>query len=113
MYTVMDTYKTQYRLFNWATVAIYVLTIIAMLGVSTTVPGYLNILRAGIQLYVGIFLLYRFHPFRTDKSNFSELDRKVAYTAGAFITMTTILGTTLNRYIENTKEHAKHIILTR
>lgn len=109
----MDTYKTQYRIFNWATVAIYVLTIIAMLGVSSTVPEYLNNLRAVIQIYVGIFLLYRFNPFRTDKSNFSELDRKVAYTAGAFITMTTILGTTLSRYVENTKNKARDFILTR
>lgn len=84
-----------------------------MLGVSTTVPDYLTILRAVIQIYVGIFLVYRFNPFRTDKNKFSELDRRVAYTAGVLITMTTILGTTLNRYIENTKEHAKHIILTR
>ena len=111
MCTVMDTYKTQYRLFNWTTVAIYVLTIIAMLGVSTTVPEYLSILRAGIQIYVGLFLLYRFHPFRTTQNTFSELDRKVAYTAGAFITLTTILGTTLNSFLEKTKDETKDIIM--
>ena len=106
----MDTYKTQYRIFNWAIIAIYVLTIAAMLGISSTAPEYLNILRAGIQIYVGLFLIYRFHPFRTGKNNFSELDRKVAYTAGAFITMTTILGTTLNRYLEKTKKKTEEII---
>ena len=106
----MDTYKTQYRIFNWAIIAIYVLTIAAMLGISSTAPEYLYILRAGIQIYVGLFLLYRFHPFRTDKNNFSELDRKVAYTAGVFIITTTILGTTLNRYIEKTKKKTEDII---
>ena len=105
----MNTYKTQYRLFNLSIAAVYLLTFITMLGVSKLAPEYLSMLRASIQVYVGLFLLYRFHPFRTSKAIFSELDRKVAYTAGIFITMTTILGSTLNRYIEYTKENATQI----
>jgi len=99
----MNTYKTQHIIFNLVTIAIYLLTALTMFGVSTSAPEYLNILRSGIQLYVGVFLLYRFHPFRTNVDTFSELDRKVVFTAGAFIAMTTILGTTLNRYMNKAK----------
>ena len=106
----MNTYQTQYTMFNWATVAVYVLTALAMFGISASAPAYLNNLRAAIQMYVGIFLLYRFHPFRTVSAKFSELDRKVAFAAGAFIAMTTILGATLNRYLQKTKETAEAII---
>jgi uncharacterized membrane protein YdfJ with MMPL/SSD domain len=109
----MNTYETQYTMFNWATVAVYVLTALAMFGVSASAPAYLNYLRAGIQIYVGLFLLFRFHPFRTTGAKFSELDRKVAFTAGAFIAMTTILGATLNRYLEQTKDKAKDVIVSR
>ena len=100
-------------MFNWATVAVYVLTALAMLGISASAPAYLSTLRAAIQIYVGLFLLFRFHPFRTAGAKFSELDRKVAFTAGAFIAMTTILGTTLNRYLKKTKEKAKAVIAPR
>lgn len=74
-----------------------------MVGVYASAPEYLSILRSTIHLYVGVFLLYRFHPFRTNTDTFSELDRKVVFTAGAFIAMTTILGTSLNRYINKAK----------
>ena len=97
-------------MFNWATVAVYVLTALAMFGISTSAPSYLNNLRAAIQIYVGLFLLFRFHPFRTASAKFPELDRKVAFTAGAFIAMTTILGVTINRYLQKTKEKAEAII---
>lgn len=110
MCTVMNTYETQYTMFNWATVAVYVLTALAMFGISASAPAYLNTLRTAIQIYVGLFLLFRFHPFRTASTKFSELDRKVAFTAGAFIAMTTILGATLNRYLQKTKEKTEAII---
>ncbi len=100
-------------MFNWATVAVYVLTALAMLGISASAPAYLNTLRAAIQIYVGLFLLYRFHPFRAASAKFSELDRKVAFTAGAFIAMTTILGVTINRYLQQTKEKAEAVIAPR
>jgi hypothetical protein len=100
-------------MFNWATVAVYVLTVLAMLGIFASAPTYLGHLRAAIQMYVGLFLLYRFHPFRTTGTKFSELDRKVAFTAGAFIAMTTILGTTLNRYLKKTKEKTEAVIAPR
>ena len=100
-------------MFNWATVAVYVLTALAMLGISASAPAYLNTLRAAIQIYVGLFLLFRFHPFRTASAKFSELDRKVAFTAGAFIAMTTILGATLNRYLQKSKEKAEAAIAPR
>ena len=44
----MNTYETQYTMFNWATVAVYVLTALAMLGISASAPAYLNTLRAAI-----------------------------------------------------------------
>jgi hypothetical protein len=111
MCTVMNTYETQYTIFNWATVAVYVLTALAMFGISASAPAYLDYLRMGIQIYVGLFLLYRFHPFRPVGDKFSELDRKVAFTAGAFIAMTTILGATLNRYLKKTKDTTKNLIV--
>ena len=94
-------------MFSWATVTVYVLTVLAMLGIFVSAPAYLGYLRAAIQMYVGLFLLFRFHPFRETKFKFSELDRRVAFSAGAFITMATILGATLQRFITTAAADAK------
>ena len=108
MYTVvMNTYETQYTIFNWATIAVSALTALVMLGIFASAPTYLGYLRAAIQVYVGLFLLYRFHPFSSVKAKFSELDRQVAFSAGAFITMATILGATLQRFAETATSDAK------
>ena len=103
----MNTYETQYTIFKWANVAVYVLMALAMLGIFASAPAYLGYLRAAIQVYVGLFLLYRFHPFSAVKTKFSELDRHVAFSAGAFITMATILGVTLQRFVETATSKAE------
>jgi hypothetical protein len=46
------------------------------------------------NIYLCLFLLWRFNPFRK-LDTFTELDRKIAFSAGVFI-MTT---TALNQYI--------------
>lgn len=110
MYIVMNsTYKTQYNMFNIAIIMVYILIVASIFGLSSSAPAYLYTLNTIIHVYIGIFLLYRFHPFK-ETYTFSELDRKVAYSAGIFITMSTILGATLNRYIKKTQESAKNAI---
>lgn len=95
----MNAYETQYTMFTAATVMVYVLTALSLFGVSRSAPTYLMYLRTAIQLYVGMFLVIRFRPFGKDPHSFSELDRKVAFSAGALILMTTALATYLQRKI--------------
>ena len=105
-----STYKTQYNVFNIAIIMVYILTVASIFGLSSSAPAYLYILNTIIHTYIGCFLLYRFHPFRETHTTFSELDRKVAFSAGVFIIMTTILGASLYRYIKKTQETAKNVV---
>ena len=107
----MNTYKTQYNMFNIAIIMVYILTVASIFGLSSSAPAYLYTLNTIIHIYIGLFLLYRFHPFRENHTTFSELDRKVAFSAGAFITMTTMLGASLNRYLMKTQETAKKVVI--
>jgi len=52
---------------------------------------YLYNLNNFIQLFIAVFLLFRYHPFKT-KYEFTELDRKIAFSAGLFILTTTALN---------------------
>ena len=54
-----------------------------------------------MQIYVGLFLIYRFNPFSNQPKGFCELDRKIAYTAGIFVITTTSLAAYLKSFVIN------------
>ena len=82
----------QEKLFTFSIYATYFLIAAAYLGVSTSAPKYLNDLNFYVKIYVCIFLLLRFNPFRKIDT-FTNLDRKIAFSAGVIIFTTTILDT--------------------
>ena len=75
-----------------------ILYILALLGISLTNPKYLFILREILKIYISLILIIRFNPYiKIDytKNNF-EFDRKIAFTSGIFLFLTT----TINGYFE-------------
>tara|TARA_Y100000816_G_scaffold289561_1_gene276260 strand:- start:6382 stop:6795 length:414 start_codon:yes stop_codon:yes gene_type:complete len=99
-------YETQYMLFSVIPVIIFILYFLAAIGVYKDSDSYVGILQKTMQLYIGIFLFVRFNPF-LDRPNFSELDRKVAYSAGLFIIGTTLVKILVDYYHNNPKETVK------
>jgi hypothetical protein len=79
----------------------YLLYFIVAFGLSTTAPQYLSTLDYFIKLYVSLFLIYRFNPFR--KVVFTDLDRKIAFSAGIFVFATTAINKILVSYLEGIK----------
>lgn len=70
-------------------------------GLSSAAPIYLNDLQYYTKIYVSLFLLLRFNPFR--KVKFTELDRKIAFASGVFLLGTTAINSILIRYLSNIK----------
>ena len=66
---------------------------------------YLDTMDYYIRIYICLFLMWRFNPLR-EKPEFTELDRKIAFSAGAFILTTTAL----NQYLVKFKEIIKNMI---
>lgn len=70
-------------------------------GLSINAPQYLNTLNSYVKIYVSLFLILRFNPFR--KVKFTELDGKIAFSSGMFLLTTTalnaIIKTTLSDFI--------------
>ena len=73
----------QVYMFNLTFLLIYLLYFIIYLGLSTSAPKYLSFLDYYVKIYVSLFLMYRFNPFR--KIKFTKLDRDIAFTAGLFV----------------------------
>lgn len=89
----------QERLYDIAIYSSYMLVLVSSLGLSQLAPQYLENLDYYLRIYICIFLMWRFNPLRKIDV-FTELDRKIAFTAG-FLILTT---TAINKYIINFKD---------
>lgn len=69
----------------------YVLLFLYFSGISNEAKTRLDTIDKYIRIYICLFLIYRFNPFR-GTSEFTSLDRKIAFSAGLFIFTTSFLG---------------------
>jgi hypothetical protein len=81
----------------------WVLYVVIALGLSANAPQYLDDLQYYIKLYVSIFLIYRFNPFR--RVRFTGLDAKIAFSAGVFLFATTAINNVLHNYLSELKQY--------
>lgn len=92
-------HQYQEHLFDIIIYISYILIIVSSLGLSMEAPYYLSNLDYYIRVYVCLFLMWRFNPLRS-KYEFTDLDRKIAFSAGFFILTTTAL----NQYLDTIKK---------
>jgi hypothetical protein len=102
--TKSQLHRLQEILFNIFIVITYLLIIISSFGLSDSAQKYLKLLDYYIRIYVCLFLMWRFNPFRS-YYEFTNLDRKVAFSAGLLILTTTAL----NQYLNEIKEFIRQI----
>jgi hypothetical protein len=69
----------------------YILLFLYFSGISNESKTRLDKIDKYVRIYICLFLIYRFNPFR-ETSQFTSLDRKIAFSAGLFIFTTTFLG---------------------
>lgn len=98
-------HKWQDRLFTIFIYVSYMLMILSAFGLSEAAPKFLQSLDYYVRIYICLFLIWRFNPLRSNY-DFTDLDRKIAFTAGVFILTTTAL----NQYVEELKSAVKNIL---
>lgn len=77
----------------------WILYVAILFGLSTNAPDYLDELQYYVRLYVSLFLIYRFNPFRRVK--FTFLDAKIGFSAGIFLLTTIFVGSTSTNIIKH------------
>ena len=101
-------HDVQNRAFDIFIFISWVLYFAILFGVSVNAPSYLDNVDYYAKLYVSLFLLYRFNVFR--KITFTDLDRKIAFSAGVFLFATTALNQTLTTYLYPIKSKISSIL---
>ena len=97
----------QNRMFDIVLYITYILYIAIALGISANAPEYLDALQYYMKLYVSLFLIYRFNPFRRVK--FTKLDAKIAFNAGLALFATSALNGVLKTYLDNLKQYLEFL----
>jgi len=97
-------HKIQDRLFDTFRIISYILIFVSAIGLSQIAPKLLTTIDYYVRIYICLFLIWRFNPFR--KVEFTDLDRKIAFNAGLFILTTT----TINTYLIDFTNKIKTII---
>ena len=99
-------HKLQEKIFDTFIYLSYFLIILSFLGFSNIAPNFLEKIDYYVRIYICLFLIWRFNPMRNiDK--FTNLDRKIAFSAGMFI----ITTTALNQYLVSIREKVQKIIV--
>ncbi len=93
----------QNNLFNIIIYLTWILYIAILFGISSKARRYLDDLQYYVKIYVSLFLIYRFNPFRRVK--FTGLDAKIAFSAGVFLLATTAINSILQNYLSIIKQY--------
>ena len=95
----------QEKAFAYTFYLLYTLMVISALGFSESAQKYIEQIDYYVRIYICLFLMWRFNPLRKHYE-FTNLDAKIAFTAGIFILTTTAL----NEYITNIKNTSVTVI---
>ena len=95
-------------IFNIIIIFSYTCGALIVLGVYPNAATYLANVDYYVRIYVSLFLLLRFNPFR--HITFTDLDRKVAFSAGIFIFTTTIVNQILLSYATELRYYIRDAI---
>lgn len=87
------------ELFLYALYVSYVLYFIVLIGVGGLAPQYLNYIRDFLKYYIGLLLVILYNPLTYKESKFEEFDRKLVFSAGLFILLSTTLVIGIEQYI--------------
>lgn len=90
-------HRFQYNSFTIIIYTSWLLYILIALGLWSKAPQYLDDLQYYVTIYVSLFLIWRFNPFRIVK--FTRLDKKIAFSAGLFLLATSGLTSILTNYV--------------
>ena len=80
----------------------FILYFVIAIGISANAPEYLGTLQSYTKLYVSLFLIWRFNPFR--RVRFTELDGRIAFSAGIFLLTTTAFDSIVTYYLNSIKK---------
>lgn len=87
------------RMYNYAIYVTYILYIFVIFGVTKYAPQYLETLKNIIKIFVSVLLIISFNPFAKKSRSITEFERKLVFSAGIFLLISTSIISIIEIYI--------------
>jgi hypothetical protein len=97
-------YNFELSFLNYFTFITKLTVILFLIGIFQNKPYILIQFNFVVKIILAIFLIYRFNNYRKHKIEFTELDRKVCYSAGIYIILISFLDI-INYYTETIRNN--------
>jgi hypothetical protein len=78
-------YNFQYKFLTYFSYIVKISLVLYIIGAFSTKSKIMLQINFLVKLFLGVFLVYRFSSGRIHKVQFTDLDRKIAYSAGLYI----------------------------
>lgn len=78
-------YFAQITFLTYFSYVVKISLVLYLIGATNTKSKLLLKINFFVKLFLGFFLMYRFSSHRTKQIRFTDLDRKIAYSAGLYI----------------------------
>lgn len=78
-------YEVQLNFLTYFSYIIKISLVLYIIGASSAKSIYLIKINFFVKIFLGLFLVYRFSSRREHTIKFTDLDRKIAYSAGLYI----------------------------
>jgi hypothetical protein len=92
-------YNFELKFLNFITFITKVTFIFFIVGIFQKKLDYIVQLNFVVKVILALFLMYRFNSYRKHKIEFTELDRKICYSAGIYIITISFLDL-INKYVD-------------
>ena len=98
----MNNQKLHHNLFYFLVYASYVLYVLSLLKLVPGLDKYSLKIHYGLIVYISLFLLYEFNPFR--KTVFTNFHKEIVFHSGLILFGTTALATYFFSYVRTHKK---------
>jgi hypothetical protein len=92
-------YTIQYKILTLFSTIFKIVVFLYITGFLNYKPPYLLQINFVLKIIVALFLIYRFNSYRKYQIRFTELDRKIAHSAGLYILVVSFANI-INQYTE-------------
>lgn len=97
-------YDYELKFLNYFSFVTKLTVILFLIGIFQNKPYILIQFNFVVKIILALFLIYRFNSYRKHKIEFTELDRKVCYSAGIYIILISFLDF-INYYTETIRNN--------
>jgi hypothetical protein len=78
-------YNAIYYFIDYFDILTFIIIILFIIGVFTKQPSTFLFVNFFIKILLALYLIYRFNAYRKNKIIFTDLDKKICYSAGVYI----------------------------